>query len=239
MLGKQDNCQVAVSISLASKQGSLAVAWQLYLPEDWAADAERRAKAGVPEEVRFATKTQIALQQLRTLLDEGAPRHCVLADAGYGVDNAFRQALSDMGLLYAVGITSAVVVWPPGVQPLPPKPYSGMGRPPVMPRRTAALQPMSVKALAQSLPSRAFQDISWREGTNDTLNGRFAAVRATPAAIRVRHACVPSSGCSSNGRQATLSRASTSCPQCQKTRRSTTWSTLLTSVGASSATTRI
>jgi SRSO17 transposase len=176
MLRKQDNCQVAVSISLASKQGSLPVAWQLYLPEDWAADAERRTKAGVLDEVRFATKTQIALQQLRTLLDEGAPRHCALADAGYGVDNAFRQALSDMGLLYAVGVTSAVVVWPPGVQPLPPKPYSGMGRPPVMPRRTAALQPMSVKALAQSLPSRAFQS-RWREGTNDALNGRFAAVR--------------------------------------------------------------
>lgn len=157
MLGKQDNCQVAVSISLASAQGSLPVAWQLYLPEDWAADSERRAKAGVPDEVRFATKTQIALGQLRTLLDEGAPRHCVLADAGYGVDNAFRQSLSDMGLLYAVGVTSAIVVWPPGVQPLAPKPYSGVGRPPVMPRRTAALQPMSVKALAQSLPEHAYQ----------------------------------------------------------------------------------
>ncbi len=181
MLGKQDNCQVAVSISLASNQGSLPVAWQLYLPEDWAGDPERRAKAGVPEEVRFVTKTQIALQQLRALLAAGAPHHCVLADAGYGVDTAFRQALSAMGLLYAVGVTSAVVVWPPGVQPLPPKPYSGMGRPPVMPRRTPALQPMSVKALAQSLPSRAFQNISWRAGTNQTLSGRFAAVR-------VRHA---------------------------------------------------
>lgn len=181
MLGKQDNCQVAVSISLASNQGSLPVAWQLYLPEDWAADPERRAKAGVPQEVRFATKTQIALQQLRALLAQGAPHHCVLADAGYGVDNAVRQALSDMGLRYAVGITSAVVVWPPGLKPLPPKPYSGTGRPPVMPRRTPTLQPMSVKALAQSLPSRAFQTISWREGTNETLSGRFAAVR-------VRHA---------------------------------------------------
>jgi SRSO17 transposase len=181
MLGKQDNCQVAVSISLASNQGSLPVAWQLYLPEDWAADAERRAVAGVPEEVGFATKTQIALQQLRALLAQGAPHHCVLADAGYGVDNAFRQALSDMGLLYAVGVTSAVVVWPPGVKPLPPKRYSGMGRPPVMPRRTSALQPMSVKALAQSLPGRAFRNVRWREGTNDTLSGRFAAVR-------VRHA---------------------------------------------------
>jgi SRSO17 transposase len=181
MLGKQDNCQVAVSVSVACSQGSLPVAWQLYLPEDWAADRERRRKAGVPEELRFATKTQIALQQLRKLLAEGAPRHCVLADAGYGVDTAFRQALSDMGLLYVVGVTSAVVVWRPGVEPLPPKRYSGIGRPPVMPRRTARRQPLSVKALAQSLPQQAFQMISWREGTNETLNGRFAAVR-------VRHA---------------------------------------------------
>ena len=181
VLGKQDNCQVAVSISLASTQGSLPVAWQLYLPEDWATDPKRRIKAGVPEEIRFATKTQIALQQLQALLEAGAPRHCVLADAGYGVDNAFRQSLSDMGLAYAVGVTSAVVVWPPGVVPLPPEPYSGMGRPPVMPRRTAALQPMSVKALAESLPNKAYQTISWREGTNETLSGRFAAVR-------VRHA---------------------------------------------------
>lgn len=181
MLGKQDNCQVAVSVSLACDQGSLPVAWQLYLPEDWAADEARRQQAGVPEEVRFATKTQIALAQLRTLLAEGAPRHCVLADAAYGVDTAFRQALSDMGLLYAVGVTSAVVVWPPGVEPLPPKRYSGTGRPPVMPRRTAGRQPMSVKALAQSLPAQAFHTISWREGSNEPLSGRFAA-------LRVRHA---------------------------------------------------
>ncbi len=181
MLGKQDNCQVAVSVSLACSQGSLPLAWQLYLPEDWAADPLRRGNAGVPERLRFATKTQIALEQLRKLLAEGAPRHCVLADAGYGVDTAFRQALSDMGLLYVVGVTSAVVVWPPGVEPLAPKPYSGKGRPPVMPRRTATRQPMSVKALAKSLPAQAFQTISWREGTNATLSGRFAAVR-------VRHA---------------------------------------------------
>ncbi len=181
ILGKQDNCQVAVSISLASNQGSLPVAWQLYLPEDWAADPERCATAGVPEEMRFAMKSQIARQQMRALLAEGAPRHCVLADAGYGVDNTFRQALSDMGLAYAVGVTSAVVVWPPGVQPLPPKRCDGVGRPPVVPRRTAILQPISVKALAMSLPSEAFQTITWREGIDTPLTGRFAAVR-------VRHA---------------------------------------------------
>ncbi|MCE4554336.1 IS701 family transposase [Pelomonas cellulosilytica] len=181
VLGKQDNCQVAVSISLSCSQGSLPVAWQLYLPKEWIDDDERRLKAGVPEAVRFATKTEIALQQLRHLLAQGAPKHCVLADAGYGVDTEFRRALTEMGLEYVVGVTSAVVVWPPGVEPLPAAPYSGRGRPPVMPRRTPELQPMSVKSLAMSLPASAFQTISWREGTNHTLSDRFAAVR-------VRHA---------------------------------------------------
>ncbi len=181
VLGKQDNCQVAVSVSLSCSQGSLPVAWQLYLPKDWAEDEDRRRKAGVPETLQFATKTEIALQQLRHLLAEGAPRHCVLADAGYGVDTEFRSTLTEMGLEYVVGVTSAVVVWPPGIEPLPPAPYRGNGRPPVMPRRTPELQPMSVKALAQSLPESAFQTISWREGTNHTLSDRFAAVR-------VRHA---------------------------------------------------
>ncbi len=78
--------------------------------------------------------------QLRASLAQGPPDHCVLARCGLRVDNAFRQARSDLGLLYAVGVTSAVVVWPPGVKPLLPKLYSGMGRPPVMPRRTPALQ---------------------------------------------------------------------------------------------------
>jgi SRSO17 transposase len=185
VLGKQDNCQVAVSVSLSCEQGSLPVACQLYLPVAWAQDKSRRAKAGVPENIEFATKPQIALQQIRDLLAQGAPQHCVLADAGYGVDYAFRQGLSDLGLAYMVGIKSAVVVWPPGVQPLAPKPYSGMGRPPVMPRRTALRQPISVKALAQGLPSSAFHTISWREGSNAPLTGRFAAVRVRCAGSNI------------------------------------------------------
>lgn len=126
VLGKQDNCQVAVSISLATEQASVPVAYRLYLPKDWAQDSARRQKAGVPSEVRFATKTEIALQQLETLMAEGAPKYCVLADAGYGVDQAFRSRLTDMGLPYVVGINrrwwsgrpasnhcrrSATVVW--------------------------------------------------------------------------------------------------------------------------------
>jgi len=178
VLGKQDNCQVAVSVSLACEEGSLPVAWQLYLPAVWAQDKARRAKAGVPQDIGFATKPQIALQQIGDLLAHGAPRHCVLADAGYGIDYALRQGLSEVGLDYImVGITSAVVVWPPGVQPLAPRPYSGMGRPPVMPRRTTKLQPVSVKALALGLPESAFHNISWRQGSNERLTGRLAALR--------------------------------------------------------------
>jgi SRSO17 transposase len=181
VLGKQDNCQVAVSISLATEQASVPVAYRLYLPKEWAENPERRQKAGVPADIGFATKNEIALQQLEALLDEGAPKYCVLADAGYGVDQAFRQRLTELGLPYVVGIKSSVVVWPPGLEPLPPKRYSGMGRPPVVPRRTTSRQPVSVKDLAHALPTSAFQNISWRQGTNETLSGRFAAVR-------VRHA---------------------------------------------------
>jgi SRSO17 transposase len=180
-LGKQDNCQVAVSISLASETASLPVAYRLYLPRDWARDRLRRKKVQVPAQVRFQTKPQIALAQLEALLAQGAAHHCVIADAGYGVDTQFRLRLTEMGLPYMVGITSAVSVWPQEVQPLPPKRYGGRGRPPLVPRRTAKRQPISVKALAQQLPTSAFQNISWREGTNETLTGRFAAVR-------VRHA---------------------------------------------------
>jgi SRSO17 transposase len=181
VLGKQDNCQVAVSISLACEQASVPVAYRLYLPKPWADDAARRRKAGVPVEIEFATKSEIALTQLETLLAAGAPRHCVLADAGYGVDAAFRRRLDELGLPYVVGITSSVVVWPPGIEPLPPKRYGGTGRPPVMPRRTRQRQPRSVKVLATQLPASAWQTLSWREGTHETLSGRFAAVR-------VRHA---------------------------------------------------
>lgn len=181
VLGKQDNCQVAVSLSLATEEASVPLAYRLYLPQEWAEDRARRRRAGVPEEVRFATKTQIALEQLEGLLARGAPKHCVLADGGYGVKTAFRQRLSILGLEYMVGITSAVVVWPPGVEPLPAKRYSGMGRPPVMPRRTRTGQPVSVKDLAKALPHSAFRTVGWREGSNAPLEGRFAAVR-------VRHA---------------------------------------------------
>lgn len=164
-----------------TRRASVPVAYRLYLPKEWAEDPARRQKAGVPDDIGFVTRNEIALQQLEALLNAGAPKYCVLADAGYGVDQAFRQRLTELGLPYVVGIKSSVVVWPPGIEALPPKRYSGRGRPPVVPRRTSARQPVSVKDLAHELPASAFQTISWRQGTNEVLSGRFAAVR-------VRHA---------------------------------------------------
>lgn len=180
-LGKQDNCQVAVSVSLATEVASVPVAYRLYLPKQWAEDRARRRKAGVPAEVRFATKGEIALAQLEQLLAAGAPRHCVLADAAYGTEAHFRLRLSELGLPYVVGIVSSVSVWPPGVEPLPAKPYSGRGRPPLAPRRSRQRQPLSVSGVAQALAPSTWQRVSWREGSNQQLSGRFAAVR-------VRHA---------------------------------------------------
>jgi len=72
--GKQDNCQVAVSLSVATWEASLPIAWRLYLPEMWASDAERRSKAGVPEEIEFRTKLEIALDRIRQAAAEGVPR---------------------------------------------------------------------------------------------------------------------------------------------------------------------
>ena len=100
-----------------------------------------------------------------------------MADAGYGVNSAFRERLTTLGFRYVVGITGTVRVWPEGVTPLPPKPWSGNGRPPTRLRRDAQHQPLTVKALALQLPARRFRSVTWREGTNQALCARFAAVR--------------------------------------------------------------
>lgn len=180
-LGKQDNCQVAVSLSVASDHASLPVAFQLYLPEAWANDPALRAKAGVPEAVTFQTKPAIALDQVRAAVAAGLSAGVVLMDAGYGNDTALRGGISALGLTYVAGVQSNITLWPPGVVPLPPKPWSGKGRPSVRLRRAPGHEPVSAKALATGLAPEAWQTVTWREGTNAPLTSRFAAVRVHPA----------------------------------------------------------
>jgi SRSO17 transposase len=112
-LGKQDNCQVAVTLSVASDLASLPVALRLYLPEPWANDKTRRSKAGIPDGIEFQTKPRIALDQVRQAIADGVPKGVALADAGYGNDTAFRSGLTDLGLEYVVGVQGSMTVWAP------------------------------------------------------------------------------------------------------------------------------
>jgi SRSO17 transposase len=180
-LGKQDNCQVAVSLSIANPSASLPIAYQLYLPEDWAKDPIRRAKAGVPAEIAFATKAQIAFRQIEATLAAGVPRGVVLMDAGYGADTDLRDAITALGLTYSAGLLPNTTVWPQGRGPLPPKEWSGRGRRPTRLRRDAEHQPVDVKTLALGLPDETWQTVTWREGSALDMTSRFARVRVRPA----------------------------------------------------------
>jgi SRSO17 transposase len=180
-LGKQDNCQVAVSLSIANEKASLPIAWRLYLPDHWAHDAVLRQKAKIPDSVVFRTKPQIALDQIRAATAAGTPAGVILADAGYGADGAFRGGLSELGLDYVVGVQPTLSVWRPGEAPMPPKAWSGTGRPPSLMRRSRDHKPLSAKALAQELPTDTWQTVMWREGSNVDLVSRFAALRLRPA----------------------------------------------------------
>src|SRR6266481_4707660 len=166
-LGKTDNCQVAVSLSLANHHASLPVAYQLYLPEEWSNNRKRQRKVGVPEEVGFKTKPEIALEQIAAACAAGLPRGVVLMDAAYGNNSDLRSDIT--------------AVWAPGTAPLPAKAWSGRGRPPKRLRRDAEHLPISVKELALGLPNRSWRTIAWRQGSAEPLSSRFARVRVHAA----------------------------------------------------------
>ena len=155
-LGKQDNCQVAVSLSVANDHASLPIAYRLFLPEAWANDPLRRAKAGVPVGI-------------------------VLGDPAYGDETAFRVGVAELGLRYVLGVRSGTSAWPPGTRPLPPAPWSGRGRPATRLRRDAEHRPVTLKALACRLPAPVWRTVTWRQGSQGKLSSRFAAVRVRPA----------------------------------------------------------
>jgi len=151
-LGKQANCQAAVSLSIANHHASLPVAYRLYLPKSWAEDKKRRRKAGVPDEMMFETKPKIALDQLEWACAADLPRGVVLMDQAYGTDASLRRGIRDLGLNYSAAVWARTLV------------DGGAGK-------------MKAEELAAGLPKRAWKTATWREGVAEPLRSRFARVR--------------------------------------------------------------
>ena len=148
--------------------GRPACRWWLYLPREWAEDRARRRNAGVPEQVKFQTKPEIALDQIRRAVPRpvGAvaaelPHGVMLADASYGSDARFRQGLSELGLSNAVSLLGTTRVWGPRLGPLPAKPRRRTGCPPKLLRRSATHRPVSVRELLIGLGRKAPPRVSW------------------------------------------------------------------------------
>ena len=166
VMGKQDNCQVAVTISLANELMSVPAAYRLYLPDSWANDQKRRRVAGVPDEVVFQTKTEMALGQIDHLLAEEVPKAPVVMDAFYGRATDLRDAIAKRGLQYVAAIREDTTVFLAGP--------------------AGARNAVAVKDLAKGLPKTAWRSVWWRHGTKGDMRSRFTLLR-----VRVAH---PESG---------------------------------------------
>jgi SRSO17 transposase len=172
-LGRVDNCQVAVSLHLAGEGSSACIAFGLYVPEEWAKDVDRREKVGIPEDLEFRTKHEIALAQIDRALASGVRKHVVLGDAGYGDSTAFREELTTRGLPYVVAVNGEPVVWPPESDPKPrPAPHRKKRH------VDADHPPERIKDLAARL---TYRKVTWREGSRGWQASRFAAVRVRTA----------------------------------------------------------
>src|SRR3982751_2547182 len=200
--GGRGACRGGAPRRSAPGQPSLPVAYRLYLPEAWAADPARRASAGVPEEVGFATKPEIALDQIRQALADGVPPGAVVTDAGYGNDTDFRDGVTAVGLPYVAGIQGTTSLWPPGTGPLPAAPRGGRGRPPKRLRRDPGRQPLAAgKLAARAAPGRGggrppcprtrggpslggkARPASWPRASRRCGSGRRTATRRGPSRV--------------------------------------------------------
>ncbi|MFF3501169.1 IS701 family transposase [Streptomyces sp. NPDC003247] len=180
-LGKQANCQVAVSVHAVSDTASCPLNWRLFLPREWADDAVRRERTAVPKEVGHREKWRLALDALDELAGWHLVPPVVVADAGYGQNADFRAGLAARDIAYVVGIRGDITVQPHDAVPAAPA-WSGGRRP--VPRYRH--QPMTVTELAAAAGREAFQEVTWREGSRGPMTSRFLTVRVRPAGVRSR-----------------------------------------------------
>lgn len=164
--GKVTNCQVGVSLSVATPTNHLPIDFELYLPHDWTDDAARRKEARIPDDVVFKTKLGLALDMADRALADGIPPGMFLADAAYGNSSHFRRALRKRGLSYGVAVNSTTKVWQ--VDKL---------------ERRCGGRTLTVSEYASKIVDRGgFRRTTWREGTNGSMSARFAARRVVPIA---------------------------------------------------------
>jgi len=174
-LGKTANCQSLVSVTLASREVPVMVGLRLFLPESWTDDSERMARAHVPKDRQTAlTKPEIAIEEIDRVIASGARFGCVLADSGYGSSGPFRQALSERGLQWAVGLSRRQNVYPADVALIFPVAKAGRPRKYHVPDQP----PVAAEAL---LAGGKWQRVSWRRGTKGRLTCLFAARRVRVA----------------------------------------------------------
>ncbi|MET7692316.1 IS701 family transposase [Streptomyces sp. NPDC005483] len=181
-LGKQANCQVAVSVHAVTDAASCPLQWRLFVPKEWADDPARRCKTGMPDEVGHREKWRLALDTIDELAGWGLVPPVVVADAGYGQNADFRDGLEQRSIDYVVAIRSDVTVHPHDVLPTAPA-WSGTGRKP-QPRYRD--KPSPVAALVAGQGRRAFTEVTWREGSRGPMRSRFLALRVRPAGVKSR-----------------------------------------------------
>lgn len=176
-LGKTANCQVIVSVNAATDEASCPLDWRLFLPSEWDADAVRRDRARIPEEVGHREKWRLALDAIDELLEWGLEQRVVLADGGYGDITAFRVGLEERELEYVVQVKGATSAHPADAVPIAPA-YQGRGRPPKprYPEKSVSLREMALGAGEGSA-----QPVTWREGERGPLASRFLCLRVRPA----------------------------------------------------------
>lgn len=177
-LGKKANCQVALSLTLARAEVPVPIALRLFLPQAWEGDEGRRAKCGVPDEVRHEPKWQMALEEIDRAREAGVRFGDVLADAEYGKAGEFRAGLSERGLLYGVGIPANQNVYVPSARAVKPR-AGGRGRPARHCEATRAAHP--ARGMIARQGKRAWRRVSWRKGTKGALSCQFACVRVRVA----------------------------------------------------------
>jgi SRSO17 transposase len=176
-LGKTANCQVIVSVNAVTDKASCPLDWRLFLPAEWDADALRRERAKIPEEVRHREKWRLALDILDELLGWGLEPRIVQADGGYGDITAFRVGLEQRGLEYVVQVKGATSAYPADAVPVTPA-YRGRGRPP---KARYPEAPTSLRALVLAAGADVARPVSWREGDRGPLSSRFVCLRVRPA----------------------------------------------------------